>query len=158
MRLGLDRTGLEEMHLDELAELVRDAVLIALDNCGVRDRQPERPLEQRHHRVPVGQAADGGSLRERRDETEHGVHFKKHLRHDKDRERRCQHQARQRLDAPKLAGARGVTGGSEGKCAGGRHDGLDGGDWIAILALPARCSHRGDCANDKKARAKRAFD
>ena len=35
--------GFEEMHLDEFAELVGDAVLVALDDRGVRDRQPQRP-------------------------------------------------------------------------------------------------------------------
>jgi hypothetical protein len=33
-------------------------VLIALNDRGVRDRQSQRPLEQRHHGVPVGEAAD----------------------------------------------------------------------------------------------------
>jgi hypothetical protein len=37
-QLGLDRAGLEEVHLDEFAELVGDAVLVALDDRGVRDR------------------------------------------------------------------------------------------------------------------------
>ena len=39
----LDRCRLEEMHLDEFAELVGDAVLVALDDRGVRDRQAQRP-------------------------------------------------------------------------------------------------------------------
>src|SRR5690242_21532443 len=47
----------------EFAELVGDALLVALDDRGVRDRQPQRPLEQGNHGVPVGQAADGGGLR-----------------------------------------------------------------------------------------------
>ena len=69
-QFGFDRGGFEEMHLDEFAELVGDAVLVALDDRGVRDRQPQRPLEQRHHGVPVGEAADGGGLGKRRDEAE----------------------------------------------------------------------------------------
>jgi hypothetical protein len=47
------------MHLDELAKLVGNAVLIALDDRGVRDRQSQRTAKQRYHRVPVGEAADG---------------------------------------------------------------------------------------------------
>ena len=35
--------GFEKMHLDEFAELVGDAVLVALDDRGVRDRQSQRP-------------------------------------------------------------------------------------------------------------------
>ena len=40
------RGGFQEMHLDEFAELVGDAVLVALDDRGVRDRQPQRPAKQ----------------------------------------------------------------------------------------------------------------
>ena len=65
-----DRRCLEEMHLDEFAELVGDAVLVALDDRGVRDRQPQRPAKQGHHRIPVGETADGGGLGKGRDETE----------------------------------------------------------------------------------------
>ena len=42
-QLGFDGCGFEEMHLDEFAELVGDAVLVALDDRGVRDRQSQRP-------------------------------------------------------------------------------------------------------------------
>ena len=42
-QFGFDRRGLEEMHLDEFAELVGDALLVALDDRGVRDRQSQRP-------------------------------------------------------------------------------------------------------------------
>ena len=73
-QLGLDGRRFEEMHLDEFAELVGDAVLIALDDRGVRDRQAQRPAKQRHHRVPVGEAADGGGFREGRDEAENRMH------------------------------------------------------------------------------------
>ena len=70
-QLGVDRRGFEKMLLDEFAELVGDAVLIALDDRGMRDRQSQRPAKQRHHGVPVGKPADGGGFRERRDEAEH---------------------------------------------------------------------------------------
>ena len=59
-QLGVDGCCLEKMHLNELAELVGDAVLVALDDRGVRDRQSQRPAKQRHHRIPVGETADGG--------------------------------------------------------------------------------------------------
>ena len=71
-QLGFDRRRLEKMQLDEFAEFVGDAMLVALDDRGVRDRQSQRPAKQRHHRVPVGQAADGGGLRKCRDEAEAG--------------------------------------------------------------------------------------
>ena len=106
------------MHLDEFAELVGDAVLVALDDRGVRDRQAQRPLEQRHHGVPVGEPADGGGLREGRDEAEHGMHGQQRLRDHEQRQRRRQHQRRQRLDAPQLGRARGVAGSVEGEGGG----------------------------------------
>ena len=73
-QLGFDRCGFEKMLLDEFAELVGDAMLVALDDRGVRDRQAQRPLEQRHHGVPVGEAADGGGFGEGRDEAEDRMH------------------------------------------------------------------------------------
>ena len=57
-QLGVHRCGFEKMHLDEFAELVGDTLLIALDDRGMRNRQSQRPAEQRHHGVPVGQPAD----------------------------------------------------------------------------------------------------
>ena len=69
-QLGIDGIGFEKMHLDEFAEFIGDAVLIALDDRGMRDRQSQRPAKQRHHRVPVGQPADGRGFRESRDEAE----------------------------------------------------------------------------------------
>ena len=52
VELGLNGSGLEEMHLDEFAELVGDAGLIALDDGRMRDRQAERPLEERGDSLP----------------------------------------------------------------------------------------------------------
>ena len=124
-QFGLDRRRFEEMHLDEFAELVGDAVLVALDDRGVRDRQAQRPLEQRDHGVPVGEAADGGGFGKGRDEAEGGMHRQHPFRADEDRKRRRQHQRRQQLDAAQLGGARGVAGRVDdegaGKC---RHDGF----------------------------------
>ena len=109
-QLGFDRPGLEEMHLDEFAELVGDAVLVALDDRGVRDRQAQRPLEQRHHGIPVGEPADGGGFRKGRDEAERGMHVQQQFRDHEQRQRCRQHQGRQPLDAPQLGVARGVAG------------------------------------------------
>ncbi len=109
-QLGIDRRRFEKMHLDEFAELVGDAVLIALDDRGVRDRQSQRPAKQRHYRVPVGQSADRRGFRKRRDEAEDRMHWEQRLRRHKQRQRACQHQRGQRLDAPQLGRARGVAG------------------------------------------------
>ena len=114
---GFDGGGFEEMHLDEFAELVGNAVLIALDDRGMRDRQSQRPLEQRHHGVPVGQAADGGGFRERRDKAEDRMRVQQHLRRHEQRQRAGQHQRGQRLDPPQLGRARGVAGRVERECA-----------------------------------------
>ena len=110
-------------YLDEFAELVGDAVLIALDDRGMRDRQSQRPAKQRHHRVPVGEAADGRGFRESRDEAEHRMHRQQHLRDHEQRQRARQHQRRQRLDAPQLGRARGVAGSVERK-----------GAWTMVMA------------------------
>jgi len=99
------RVLFEKVHLDEFAELVGDAVLIALDDRGMRDRQSQRPAEQRHHRVPIGETPDGGGFRECRDEAEGRMQVQQALGCDERRERARQHQRGQRLDAPQL-GAR----------------------------------------------------
>src|SRR3954451_5672023 len=44
-QLGFDRCRFEKMHLDEFAEFVRDALLVALDDRRVRDRQPQGPAK-----------------------------------------------------------------------------------------------------------------
>ena len=118
-QLGFDRSCFQEMHLDELAELVGDAVLVALDDRGVRDRQAQRPLEQRHHRVPVGEPADGGGLGKGGDEAERRVHVQEEFRDHEQRQRARQHQRRLQLDALELGGARGVTGSFEQDARGG---------------------------------------
>ena len=123
-QLGLDRSGFEEMHLDEFAELVGDAVLVALDDCRVRDRQSQRPFEQRHHGVPVGEAADGGGLGKGCDKAEHRMHGQQRLRAEENRKRRRQHRRRQQFHAPQLGGARGVAGGVDDEGAGKAHDGF----------------------------------
>jgi hypothetical protein len=71
---GIDGICFEEMHLDEFAELVGNAVLIALDDRGMRYRQSQRPAKKRDHRVPIGKAADRRGFRESRDEAENRMH------------------------------------------------------------------------------------
>jgi hypothetical protein len=122
-----------KMHLDEFAELVGDAVLVALDDRGVRDRQSQWPAKQRHYRVPVGQSADRRCFRERRHEAEYRMHWEQRLRRHEHRQRTGQHQRGQRLDAPQFGGARGVAGSIERKCAaGGSHGGFQGGPRFAL--------------------------
>ena len=58
------RRGGEEVVLDEFRKPARDPLLVARDDRGVRDRQVERPAEQRHHREPVGERADHRGLGE----------------------------------------------------------------------------------------------
>ncbi len=123
-QLGLDRCGFEKMHLHEFAELVGDTVLVALDDRGVRDWQPQRPAEQGYHRVPVRETADGRGFRERGDKAEGWMHIQQRLGGDEERQRAGQHQRRQRLDAPQLGGAGSVAGSVARKCAGGAHDGF----------------------------------
>ena len=72
-QLGFDRRGFKEMQLDEFAELVGDPLLVALDDRGVRNRQPQGPFEQSDDGVPVGEAADRGGFREGGDEAEGGM-------------------------------------------------------------------------------------
>ena len=58
----------QEIDLDEAAKIVRDPALVLRDDRGMRNGQTERTPEERHNRVPVSKAADGGSLGEGRDE------------------------------------------------------------------------------------------
>ena len=123
-QLGFDGGGFEKMHLDEFAELVGDAVLVALDDRGMRNRQSQRPAEQRHYRVPVGEPADGRGFREGRDEAENGMHMQQSLGGDEQPQRARQHQRRQRFHATQLGRARGVGGRGEGGCGDGGHGDL----------------------------------
>ena len=123
-QLGFDRGGFEKMHLDEFAELVGDAVLVALDDRGVRDRQSQRPAKQRHHGIPVGEAADGGGFGKGRDEAERRMQRQQRLGGHEQRQRRRQHQRRQRLDAPQLGGAGASPGVSKDEGGGNGHDGF----------------------------------
>ena len=124
------------MHLDEFAKLIGDAGLVALDDRRMRDRQAKRPLEQRDHRIPVGEPANGRGFCEGRDEAEHGMHRQEPFRDDEQGERRRQHQRRQCLDAAQLSGTFGVGGGVEGE------GGLRGhrGTTVIVIASEAKQS------------------
>ena len=62
----------EEILLEEIGQRLADAILVARDDRGVRDRQAERVAEQRGDREPVGQPADHPRLGERLDPREPG--------------------------------------------------------------------------------------
>ncbi|KIT81858.1 hypothetical protein QT20_00135, partial [Staphylococcus aureus] len=99
-----------------------DALLIALDDRGVRDRQAERPLEQRDDGIPVGEAADGRGLGEGRDEAEGRMQRQQRLRRDEDDQGRHQHAGRQPLHAPQLGGTFGIDGRRGKGCGKGHGD------------------------------------
>ena len=65
--------GIRKLSRRKRGEGVADAVLVARDDRGVRDRQAERVAEQRGDREPVGEAADHGRLGECLDPAERGV-------------------------------------------------------------------------------------
>ncbi len=102
------------MIADEARQGAADVVLARRDDRRVRDRQAQRPPEQRHDREPVGEAADQRGFGERprgagptvlrqppRRRDEHGCH---------DRE---QHGGRN-SHAPQAADELGIRGGSRG--------------------------------------------
>ena len=55
----LDRLRRQEIRLDEFAERIGDALVVARNDGGVRDRQAEWPAEQGDDGVPVGETAYG---------------------------------------------------------------------------------------------------
>ena len=62
-QLGLDDLRRHEVLPDEGAQTLSQLVFLAFDDRGVRDRYPQRVLEQRRHREPVGQRTDHAGLR-----------------------------------------------------------------------------------------------
>ena len=98
-QLLLDRLGRQEVGLDEAAEIVGDALMVARDDGGVRNRQAERPAEQRHHGIPVGQPAHRRGGREGGDIAPRPMHRLEMPRHDEQHRRRQQQQGRRQLDA-----------------------------------------------------------
>ena len=101
----LDRLGRQEIGLDEFAQRVGDAQVVARDDGGVRDRQAERPAEQGDDGVPVGEPAHGRGRGEGRDVAPGPVPRLEMPRHDEQRRREDQQRRRRELDAAQIAGA-----------------------------------------------------
>ena len=101
----LDRLGRQEVGLDELAQRVGDAQVVARDDGGVRDRQAERPAEQGDDGVPVGEPAHRRRRGEGRDVAPRPVPRFEMTRHDEQRRREDQQRGRRKLDAAQIAGA-----------------------------------------------------
>jgi hypothetical protein len=61
-QLGLHDLGRHEILPHEAAQALAELVFLALNDCGVRDRDAQRMFEQRRDCKPVGQGADHASL------------------------------------------------------------------------------------------------
>src|SRR6185503_7474315 len=88
---------------------VGDPLVVARDDRRVRNRQAERPAEQRHHGVPVGQPAHRGSGSEGRDIAPGPVHRLEMPRHHEQDRGRQQQQGRRHLDTGQRPRAVGVA-------------------------------------------------
>ena len=88
--------GGEEIVLEEQSERVADPVLVARNDRGVRNRQPERMAEQGRHREPVCNATDQAGLCEGAHEAPGGMLHFQPRRGDEDRRHAGQHRRRQR--------------------------------------------------------------
>ena len=106
----LDRLGRQEIGLDEFAQRVGDAQVVARNDRGVRDRQAERPAEQGDDGVPVGEPAHGRGRGEGGDVAPRPVPGLVVPRHQKQHRRADQQRRRRQLDAAQVAGALGVAG------------------------------------------------
>ena len=105
----LDRLGREEVRLDELAEILGDAMMVARHDLGVRERQAERPAEQRDDGIPVGQSADRGRGREGRDVPPGPMHRLEVPGDHEERGRRHQQHCRRELDPSQGPRALGIA-------------------------------------------------
>ena len=105
----LDRLGREEIRLDEFAEVLRDAVVIARHDRGVRDRQTQRSAKQGNDGIPVGQPAHRSCRREGRDIPPGPVKRLVVPRYDEQRSGCQQQQRRRELDPPQRTGTRRVA-------------------------------------------------
>ncbi len=104
-----DRLGRQEVRLDELAEILGDAMMIARHDRSVRDRQAERPAEQGNDGIPVGQSADGRRRGKGRDIAPGPMERLVVPRHDEQHGRRHQQQRGRELDPPQRPGAFSVA-------------------------------------------------
>ena len=94
-----DHRGDQEILLEEAGERFADAVLVARNDRGVRDRQAERMAEQGGHREPVGEAADHRCLRERLHIAKRGISVLECARREEDRGHHDQQAGRDHLHA-----------------------------------------------------------
>ena len=97
----------QEILLEEVGERFADAVLVARDDRGVRDRQAERMAEQRGDREPVGEAADHRRLGERLHVGEPGIVRLERARDDEHRRHRPPAGRSRRPSCPARPAARG---------------------------------------------------
>ena len=102
----------QEILLEEVGERFADAVLVARDDRGVRDRQAERMAEQGGDREPVGEAADHRRLGERLHVAEPGIVRLERAGDDEHRRHHDQQAGGGDLHA-RGAGLRGVEAGRE---------------------------------------------
>ena len=102
-----DHRGDQEILLEEAGERLADAVLVARDDRGVRDRQAERMAEQGGHREPVGEAADHRRLGERLDIAERGICVLEARGREEDRGHHHQQAGRDDLHALRRPAAQG---------------------------------------------------
>ena len=93
----------EEIGADEGRQVLADPILVARDDRGVRDRQPERMPEQRDDREPVGDRADHRRLCERGDVAPRRVAVVQQRGDDVDRSGSRQQAERDRLHALQIA-------------------------------------------------------
>lgn len=99
LQLGQHLRRAEKVVAEEVGQLLADAVLVAGDDGGVRDRQAEGVAEQRHHRKPVGHRTHHGGLRKRGHIAPGGVAWREPGGQRVERCGRHQQAQRQRLHA-----------------------------------------------------------
>ena len=99
--------GNQEILLEEVGERLADAVLVARDDRGVRDRQAERVAEQGGDREPVGEAADHRRFGEGLDVGEPGIARLERARGDEHRGHHHQQPGRDRPSSPARPAAPG---------------------------------------------------
>ena len=106
---SFNRRGVEKLLLDELTKLLGDELLVAGNNRGVRNREPERVPEQRDDRVPVGQPSDDRSLRKGGEVAECGVAAFERARDDEQGQTPAKGRRGSKLNASQVDGALAVV-------------------------------------------------
>ena len=117
-RLELGRV--EEVRLEEAADVTGGARLVRPEQPGVRDRQAERAAEQRHDREPVGEPPDHARLRHRPHQPDRRA-IADQMRAEVDGDQRDEHAGREPPGAGVLDAARMVLRPrASGMCSGFR--------------------------------------